>query len=210
MSAPTGDPGGSVPTGDGAPKVPGEAYSFAVLRLVPRVERGERVNIGVVLHCRRHKFLGLELELDETRLRALDPNHLLSFRQGNTLPHDFALTGPVKHIDFICPEGYSINDTDEGEDAKAHGLGVLKRIMPVTDELDGHKFVTRIDGRRAATPLLAALVVIELTDVVGLDVSLNDDRCRVQSNSGIWMLGMFRRIAVSLCMEWRSTVRPAW
>ena len=74
MSAPTGDPGGSVPTGDGAPKVPGEAYSFAVLRLVPRVERGERVNIGVVLHCRRHKFLGLELELDETRLRALDPS----------------------------------------------------------------------------------------------------------------------------------------
>ena len=55
---------------------------------------------------------------------------------------------------------------DEGEDAKAHGLGVLKRIMPVTDELDGHKFVTRIDGRRAATPLLAALVVIELTDVI--------------------------------------------
>lgn len=40
-----------------------------------------------------------------------------------------------------------------------------------------------------------------------LDVSLNDDRCRVQSNSGIWMLGMFRRIAVSLYMEWRSS-RP--
>ncbi len=38
----------------------------------------------------------------------IDPNHLISFRQGNTLPHDFALTATVKHIDFICPEGYSI------------------------------------------------------------------------------------------------------
>jgi hypothetical protein len=40
-----------------------------------------------------------------------------------------------------------------------------------------------------------------------LDISFNDDRCRVKSHSGIWMLGMFRRIAVSLFMEWRSN-RP--
>ena len=39
------------------------------------------------------------------------------------------------------------------------------------------------------------------------DISYNDDRCRVQSNSGIWMLGMFRRIAISLYMEWRSARR---
>jgi len=62
------------------------------------------------------------------RLRALDPNHLLSFRQGNTLPHDFALTGPVKHIDFICPEGYSIGNTDEGEDA----IGFITRFVAHT------------------------------------------------------------------------------
>ena len=59
------------------------------------------------------------------RLRELDPNHLVSFRQGNTLPHDFALSGPVKHIDFICPEGYSIRDTDEGEDA----IGFISRYV---------------------------------------------------------------------------------
>jgi hypothetical protein len=47
-------------------------------------------------------------------LRRLDPNHLVSFRQGNTLPHDFVFTGTPKHIDFICPEGYSIPNTDEG------------------------------------------------------------------------------------------------
>lgn len=37
-----------------------------------------------------------------------------------------------------------------------------------------------------------------------LDVSLNDDRCRVRSPNGLWVLGMFRRLANSLCMEWRQ------
>lgn len=55
---------------------------------------------------------------------------------------------------------------DEGEDAKTTGLGLLKRIMPVSEEFDGQKFITRIDGRKAATPLLAALVVVEATDVI--------------------------------------------
>jgi len=62
------------------------------------------------------------------RLRELDPNHLISFRQGNTLPYDFALSGPVKHIDFICPEGYAIPDTDEGEDA----IGFITRYTAFT------------------------------------------------------------------------------
>jgi len=36
-----------------------------------------------------------------------------------------------------------------------------------------------------------------------LDVSLNDDRCRVRSTNGLWILGMMRRLVVSLFMEWR-------
>lgn len=40
-----------------------------------------------------------------------------------------------------------------------------------------------------------------------LDVSYNDDRCRVQSDNGLWVLGMFRRIANSLFMEWRAGQR---
>jgi len=39
-------------------------------------------------------------------------------------------------------------------------------VMPVSEQLDGQKFFTRINGRRAATPLLAALVVVEMTDVI--------------------------------------------
>ncbi len=55
---------------------------------------------------------------------------------------------------------------DEGEDASAAGLGLLRRIMPVSDEYDGHKFLTMRNGVRTATPLLAALVVVEVTDVI--------------------------------------------
>jgi hypothetical protein len=51
------------------------------------------------------------------QLRELDPNHLVSFRQGNTLPHDFAFTGTPKHIDFICPEGYAIPPGEDGYNA---------------------------------------------------------------------------------------------
>jgi predicted transposase YbfD/YdcC len=40
-----------------------------------------------------------------------------------------------------------------------------------------------------------------------LDISYNDDRCRVQSDNGIWIFGMFRRLANSLFMEWRSAQR---
>ena len=55
---------------------------------------------------------------------------------------------------------------DEGDEARTTGLGLLKRFMPVSDTLDGHKFLTRVNAKRAATPLLAALVVVEITDVI--------------------------------------------
>ncbi|MCL4134140.1 UNVERIFIED_CONTAM: hypothetical protein GTU68_062651 [Idotea baltica] len=55
---------------------------------------------------------------------------------------------------------------DEGEETTAVGLALLRRFMPVTEEYDGQKFFTQVAGRRAATPLFAALVVVETTDVV--------------------------------------------
>jgi tellurite resistance protein TerC len=42
----------------------------------------------------------------------------------------------------------------------------LERRLPWTRTLDGHRFITRVDGRRVATPLMLALIAIELTDVV--------------------------------------------
>ncbi len=50
------------------------AFSYAILRVVPRVERGERFNAGVVLFCRQRDFLGAKVGLDERRLAALAPD----------------------------------------------------------------------------------------------------------------------------------------
>ena len=48
-------------------------FSYAVYRLVPRVERGERVNVGVVVFCRPLDYLGARTTLDESRAHALFP-----------------------------------------------------------------------------------------------------------------------------------------
>jgi hypothetical protein len=50
-----------------------DQFAYAMLRVVPRVERGERFNAGVVLFCRRRRFLAARTGLDERRLAALDP-----------------------------------------------------------------------------------------------------------------------------------------
>ena len=49
-------------------------YDYAVIRVVPRVEREEFVNAGVVVSCASAKMLVAAIELDEARLRALDPH----------------------------------------------------------------------------------------------------------------------------------------
>jgi Protein of unknown function (DUF3037) len=46
-------------------------FSYLILRAVPSVERGERVNVGVVLFCRQRGFLGARVTVDEQRLAAL-------------------------------------------------------------------------------------------------------------------------------------------
>lgn len=48
------------------------AYDYAIVRLVPRVERGETINVGVILSCPDRDFLAARIELDEARIRALD------------------------------------------------------------------------------------------------------------------------------------------
>ncbi len=50
-----------------------EPFEYALLRVVPRPERGEFVNAGVVLYCPALRFLGARVHLDSERLRALDP-----------------------------------------------------------------------------------------------------------------------------------------
>ena len=48
------------------------AYDYAIIRVVPRVERGELINVGVILSCPDVDFLEARIEIDEPRLLALD------------------------------------------------------------------------------------------------------------------------------------------
>jgi hypothetical protein len=50
------------------------SYDYAIVRVVPRVERGEFINAGVILFCRTRRFLGAQIALDADRLAAFAPN----------------------------------------------------------------------------------------------------------------------------------------
>lgn len=50
-----------------------EVFEYALLRVVPRVERGETMNAGLLLYCRARSLLVARTHLDEARLLALDP-----------------------------------------------------------------------------------------------------------------------------------------
>jgi hypothetical protein len=55
------------------PDAPRSAYQYAIIRVVPRVERGECLNVGVILLCRPKRFIGARMALDPARLAALAP-----------------------------------------------------------------------------------------------------------------------------------------
>jgi hypothetical protein len=53
--------------------VPAEyTYDYAVIRVMPRVDRGEVINVGVILNCPEVDFLDVRIDVDESRLRMLD------------------------------------------------------------------------------------------------------------------------------------------
>jgi hypothetical protein len=62
----------STPQPSAAP-APAYTYDYAIVRVVPRVERGEMINVGVILSCPDVSFLEARIELDEARLLAFDP-----------------------------------------------------------------------------------------------------------------------------------------
>src|SRR5690554_2331420 len=61
------------PSPETSPVAAEMTYDYAIVRVVPRVERGERMNIGVILSCVDSDFLDCRFAIDERRLRALDP-----------------------------------------------------------------------------------------------------------------------------------------
>ncbi|MGN6569020.1 MAG: DUF3037 domain-containing protein [Flavipsychrobacter sp.] len=51
-----------------------DLFEYAVIRVVPRVEREEFMNVGVVLYCAKQRFLQVLFHLDEDRLQAFSPD----------------------------------------------------------------------------------------------------------------------------------------
>jgi hypothetical protein len=85
----------------------GKPFEYAVLRVVPRVERGEFINAGVVLYCRADRYLGARVRLDPVRLRALDPGVDLE-----------AVRAHLEAVRSVCaggPEGGSVGQLPLGE-----------------------------------------------------------------------------------------------
>lgn len=81
-----------------------DAYQYALWRVVPDLQRGEALNAGIVLFCRRRRFLDARVELDAERLRALDPRtdqarltaHLHGLQQ---VARGEAAGGPIAQLD---------------------------------------------------------------------------------------------------------------
>ncbi|HEY2193094.1 MAG TPA: DUF3037 domain-containing protein [Actinomycetospora sp.] len=69
---------------------PKNTYEWAALKVVPRVDRGECVNVGVLLYCRHEVHLTIRLALDRARLAALAPD--LDVEEVATAVHAWART----------------------------------------------------------------------------------------------------------------------
>ena len=50
-----------------------DTYDYAIIRVVPRVDRGEQINVGVIVSCAEANYLDARIELDESLLLAIDP-----------------------------------------------------------------------------------------------------------------------------------------
>ncbi|HSZ10425.1 MAG TPA: DUF3037 domain-containing protein [Steroidobacteraceae bacterium] len=74
-------------------------YDYAVVRVVPRVERGEFVNAGIILSCDAERILQARIELDESTLRAIDAHVDMEL-----------VRGVLATIPMICEGGEAAGD----------------------------------------------------------------------------------------------------
>jgi hypothetical protein len=88
-------------------------YQYVVLRCVPRVEREEFANVGVVLYCPEHSFLGAAWRLDAPRLLAFAPELDLA-----------SLQSALEAVDLVC-RGDAHAGFGAGTRATAYGVRLL-------------------------------------------------------------------------------------
>ena len=78
------------------------SYDYAIIRVVPYVERGEFVNAGVILFCRTQRYLAARIDLDTKRLLALAPHLDIELIQANlaTIPKICEGQGEIGRLDL--------------------------------------------------------------------------------------------------------------
>ena len=79
---------------------------------------------------------------------------------------DYVLIGFGLFLIYTGVGVFRHGDEDEKDPSDTRTMRLFHRFVPTTDELDGQKLFTKKNGKRLATPLLAVLVVIEISDLV--------------------------------------------
>jgi hypothetical protein len=125
------------------------SYDYAVIRVVPRVERGERINAGVIVSCPTQGFLEAAIALDAARLRALDPAIDLADVE--------AALAVIPWIAAGDPRGGPVSQLPRGE--RFHWLVAPRSAMIQTSPV--HSGID--DDPRAALEKLLARYVLRLT-----------------------------------------------
>ncbi len=127
-------------------------YDYAVVRVVPHVDRGEFVNAGVIVSCTATRFLAARIELDEARLLALAPDlDLTSIRRalaavpticaGGAAAGAFAELSPRQRFDWlVAPRSASIQTSPvhsgrctDPQDALEHLMARMVRTPAARD-----------------------------------------------------------------------------
>jgi hypothetical protein len=76
-----------------------EVFEWALIRVMPRVDRGEAINAGVIVYSKSFRYLKTQIALDERRLRALDPDADLTAVRAALSAFELACTtGPLAEL----------------------------------------------------------------------------------------------------------------
>ena len=76
------------------------SYDYAFIRVVPRIDRGEFVNVGVILFCRTLRFLDAKIQVNEAKIAALAPSFDMAQLQTHLafIPRICAGDGPIGQL----------------------------------------------------------------------------------------------------------------
>jgi hypothetical protein len=121
-------------------------YDYAVVRVVPHVEREEFINAGIILFCRPARYLAAKVELDCERLLALAPNCDISMVQEQLalIPRLCAGEGPIGRLGqaetyhwLVAPHSTVIQCSPVHSGVTDDLPGTLERLMETMVRRDG-------------------------------------------------------------------------